>query len=641
MSTRPSNLFERLIAPTESGTVSSLLRQPKGTYYTPADIADEMVKDALAAAVKESAGALQDGELLDLFGDPDIPLPIMEPADRQRLTEHMRELRIFDPAVSSGEFLFSALLAIRRALKKLGIEEPAETIIKRQLRGQDINPLAVQIARLRLFIAITAARKIVRPFQVESDPLPNLEAIIVCADTLETVADPDWRSVQLDMADPQIGEAVREIVSIRSRWFEVHSENQKMELLKRDVDLRAQLERLLDRNGDLASSEMRAFTKAGLMTTGPAQTDARLLFNESSWRGFDVVIGNPPYEALSKSKCAADIKNLSDGKRYRTTGGGDLYNLFCETALALAKPDGGVVALIVPLSIAFGQNKRTLREIFNRRSTAITLRHYNNRPDTPFNASPTVTTPENRQRASIVLAVLGDKLETAITTMGLQSWHSEQRHLCLGQRRTTPIPRLHPGVDRRIKDQWPRIPTPEVAELVERMVAQKRAVGNYQTKGGSAPAFPSTAYHFISVIPPGTVSPRSEQAFFVENDGNKLLTMAALNGHVAHAWWQIFGDGFHVKSSDFAFMTIPDAWSDDPQWAADLGQRLLDAMPECLVENKQQGDVWRNVDFHTYAPKLVAELDHLHIAALGLPEEPLLTHLRIMRSSNSWNYPTD
>ena len=130
--------------------------------------------------------------------------------------------------------------------------------------------MAVQIARLRLFIAITAAREIVQPFQVESDPLPNLEAIIVCADTLETVADPDWRSVQLDMSDPQIGEAVREIVNIRSRWFEVHSENQKMELLKRDVDLRAHLERLLDRNGALASSEMRAFTKAGLMTTGPA-----------------------------------------------------------------------------------------------------------------------------------------------------------------------------------------------------------------------------------------------------------------------------------------------------------------------------------------------------------------------------------
>ena len=35
---------------------------------------------------------------------------------------------------------------------------------------------------------------------------------------------------------------------------------------------------------------------------------------------------------------------------------------------------------------------------------------------------------------------------------------------------------------------------------------------------------------------------------------------------------------------------------------------------------------------------LIAELDRLHIAALGLPEGPLLTRRRIMRSSSSWYY---
>ncbi len=154
-----SNLFERLIVPTEQGGESPL-RQPQGTYYTPADVADEMVKDALSAAVKDHAGPLDGTQLLELFGNSDAPLPKMRPAQRQRLAGRIRELRIFDPAVGSGEFLFSVLLALQRALKKLeGTDEPAEEIIQRQLRGQDINPLAVQIARLRLFIAITAARK--------------------------------------------------------------------------------------------------------------------------------------------------------------------------------------------------------------------------------------------------------------------------------------------------------------------------------------------------------------------------------------------------------------------------------------------------------------------------------------------------
>ncbi len=102
-------------------------------------------------------------------------------------------------------------------------------------------------------------------------------------------------------------------------------------------------------------------------------------------------------------------------------------------------------------------------------------------------------------------------------------------------------------------------------------------------------------------------------------------------------WWWVFGDAFHVKLYDLTSLTVPDAWTTNPQPAIDLGQRLIDAMPECLVEMLNHGTVWRNVNFHL-KPKLIEELDRLHIAALGLPEEPLLTHLRIMRSSSSWNY---
>ena len=115
--------------------------------------------------------------------------------------------------------------------------------------------------------------------------------------------------------------------------------------------------------------------------------------------------------------------------------------------------------------------------------------------------------------------------------------------------------------------------------------------------------------------------------------------MAVLNGHVGYGWWRVYGDGFHVNSYELTTITIPDSWAEDPQPAIELGQRLIDAMPECTTKHPREGIDWKNVDFHTYAPDLIAELDRLHIAALVLPEEPLLTHLRIMRSCSSWNYP--
>ena len=236
-----SNLFERLIASAQEGGAESLLRQPQGTYYTPADVTVEMVKDALSGAVRDQAEGLTENQLLELFGYSDAPLPELADDIKNRLVNRIRELRVFDPAVGSGAFLLSMLLAIRKSLEKLGhTDESAEDIIRRQLRGQDINPLAVQIARLRLFIAIAAARKgSLAGLSADDEALPNLEAVIVCADTLETVADPEWLPAQLDMADPDVASTVTEIAENRVKWFDVHTDILKRQLLEQDATLRA------------------------------------------------------------------------------------------------------------------------------------------------------------------------------------------------------------------------------------------------------------------------------------------------------------------------------------------------------------------------------------------------------------------
>ena len=639
-----SNLFERLIASTEKGGEESPLRQPKGTYYTPADVVDELVKDALSAAVKDHAGALTDTQLLDLFSDSDSSLPEIEVAQKRRLAERIRALSIFDPAVGSGAFLFSMLHAISRSLRKLeGVEELPEDIIKRQLRGQDISPLAVQIARLRLFIAIAASRTgALGALSGEGAALPNLEAVIVCADTLPTVADPEWRSAQLDMTDPAIAKAVRAIGENRAHWFDIHEDKQKNDLLGTDKELRAKLAILLEDKGELASPELRAFTEAALVMPEPARTDARLLFYENPWRGFDIVIGNPPYEALRKSMSTADRKKLAQEKRYQTLGGGDLYNLFCETALALANPEGGVVTFIVPLSVAFGQNKQALRDLLSRRSTFISLRHYSNRPDTVFNVSPTVYAPENRQRATVLTALLGRSRNTRIETTGLQSWSAEERRQCLQHRQAVQAPSIDkPSADKRISGQWLRTPTRETVALVDALLEQSRTISSYQYSGESdiALAFPETAYQFLSSIPANSVSPRRENLLPVEDEDTLYMLMAALNGHVGHGWWTIVGDGFHIKAvADLGLLTIPNSWSKNPSDAIVLGKKLVDAIPESITVWRQGKNIFRNVDFHTHVPDLIEEIDHLHIEALGLPMEPLLTHLKIMRSSSSWDY---
>ena len=599
-----SNLFERLITPTEEGRAPPL-RQPQGTYYTPADVADEMVKDALSAAVRDAASdAVSNAQLLELFGAADAPLPPLTPDEQTRLAARIRELRIFDPAVGSGEFLFSALLALQRALGKLeassdaavnpGVDNAnddnladdisAAGIIRRQLAGQDIHPLAVQIARLRLFIAITAARVHQPGTAPVNAPLPNLEARIVCADTLATVADPQWRPDQpgrLDTADPELIAALTAVAANRAQWFDAHTEERKQELLAADQERRDRLTQLLSGMGDLATPELSEFAKTPLFNINPtpAATDARLLFYENPWRGFDVVISNPPYEGLSKSMTRKQIDALKTDKGYQTTNVGDLYSLFCETALSLVKPDGGVVTLVVPLSVSFGHQQMSIRSKFNEGCREIALRHYDIRPDTIFNSSPTVKTPSNSQRATVLTAVVGESRHTTVKTTGLQRWPSDERGRCLLQRNASIMPALPGNVDERIAGQWARIPTPEVAEMVQTILRQENTIGSYGRDDGVNPAFPVTARYFVSALPAGAVAPRRENNLTVADADTLRLMMAVQNGHIGYCWWWMFGDGFDVKLSDFTELTIPDAWAANPQPAIAMGQRLIDAMP--------------------------------------------------------------
>ena len=630
-----SNLFERLITPTETGE-DPPDRQPDGTYYTPTDVTAEMVKDALAAAVCSYVPShITNADLLELFGDPNTPPPLMTPEEHYRLIKRINELRIFDPAVGSGAFMFSALIALKTALDKLDGDKSSRTtdIIKRQLFGQDKNSLAIQITRLRLFIAIKANEKDL----VQNVPLPNLEARIICADTLETIAHSGWRPESaggLEVSIPGLMSTLTALAQNRSQWFDAHTEDDKTKLRESDQALRSDFQALLKNAGAFASRELKGFADFPLFHPHPkpALTDSRLLFYESPWRGFDIVIGNPPYEKLPKEQYAY----LSDNKLYRTTNVGNIYTLFCETALALAKPDG-VITMIVPFSISFGQKQQSLRDIFDRYCQSINLRHYDNRPDTTFNASPTVKSHENRQRVTIVTGVLGNGIDTVIKSTGLQRWPAAERHQCLNQRLTIELPRLGKNVDLRISGQWPRIPTKEAAGMLRAIIKQKLTIEDYKSDTGETLCFPKTAYQFIASIPKDSVSPRSENSFTVKDMDVLRLVMAALNGHIALGWWWMYGDGFHLKPHDLTSLTIPDAWEQNPQPAIDIGQRLIEAIPECITEAKQQGGIWRNVNFYKKRD-LIEKLDHLHIESLGLPVEPLLTHLRIMRSSSSYNY---
>ena len=388
-----SNLFENLIAATTYGQEVPE-RMPQGTYYTPADIAQEMVKDALTEAVAASAPQQWNKtELRELFGEEDPELPAT-PGERDTLIGRIRELKIFDPAVGSGEFPLTMVLAIRKALKNLRVDETdsrlTREIISQQIFAQDINPMAVQVTRLRLFIAIMAAEGEER---TEAEPLPNLEARIVCADTLSTRATREWAPAGSGTLQSTIGDitdAIDDVTKIRERWISAHDEGTKQEIRLEDEKAREKLREAI--RGRMANAETTRFARHALLEPDapPAEFDARLLFYHQDWTGFDIVIGNPPYGRTTmylKGSTTARNKVLSR-RGYKTTDGNDMYNLIAEAGLNLANPKGGIVTLIVPLSICFGQDQIDTRKLFESECDHIILRNQDNRPDKSFHKQP-------------------------------------------------------------------------------------------------------------------------------------------------------------------------------------------------------------------------------------------------------------
>ena len=657
-----SNLFENLIAATRFGEETPD-RMPAGTYYTPADVAFEMVKDAAAEATLPYAPqSYTRADLRLLFGSEHELPPTASDAERRRLIDRIQSLAIYDPAVGSGEFPFICHLAIKRALQKLGASDDnaslTRDIIARQLYAQDINPMAVQVTRLRLFIAIIAAEDAATAANPAAyEPLPNLEAKIVCADTTATVANPSWTPFGADTLQSratQVNAALAQVAAIRERWQTAHDEQTKAELRQQDDAARKALRAAIGRG--YAAAETIAFANHPLLDPDapPVETDPRLLFYRDKganpdWRGFDVVIGNPPYESVNKDlktdKARRDRREILSQRRYRTIAGGDLYNLIAEAALTLANPNGGVVTLIVPLSICFGQNKKDLRRLFEERSSRINLRCHDNGPDTIFHDSP-VAHRKSRVRPTIVTATMG-KQTPIIEVSGINRWPKSERHEYLTSRPKAIASRRNSVGDARIDSQWERIHTTEIADLLDAMSAEETKIANMSGIGQAdhALSFPPSAMYFFTIAPAGSLT-RGEGALPIANTESLELALAAANTHAAYAWWMAYGDAFHIKPYEIATIAVPRRWLADDETnrrVRRLARELIAAInPENIrpLTTGTLGSVQDSLNFHECAPETIAELDRLYLEALTQPPATL-TQLHRLRSNVTWRLGAD
>jgi hypothetical protein len=342
-------------------------KEAHGIVYTPRPVVRFMCREALVPQLVrrlELTEELARTLLTDDHADDDVVARYGRADARglfERLDRVAAELTVLDPAVGSGAFLIGMLTELLRlramAYRRLHGVEPEYSLqhawklgaAERNLFGVDIEPGAVEICKLRLWLSLVVDSP------TDPEPLPNLDYRIVCADSLLDYVNRVQVQFTRESGEQETGEIradVERLTELRHRYFaEADPEGKQrlrdklraeedqvvLDLLERakkavpDETQRAELDELAEQ---FRSHERR-------MPVFMPGFSAPEVWEAGGW---DVVMLNPPY--LERKKVAESFpeRYLTDLKeQYGRTM--DLLAHFGLRSFDYAR-SGGTVAMI-------------------------------------------------------------------------------------------------------------------------------------------------------------------------------------------------------------------------------------------------------------------------------------------------------
>ena len=239
-------VFENLLACYNEETKTTARKQT-GSFYTPRPIVDYMVDESLKAHLMHTltrAGMQEDhakAGLEILFAYTERAHPFDE-READALLEAIHNCKILDPACGSGAFPMGMLQKLVYIIHKLDrdnakwqqlqieaaakIPDPSARdsaiaaierdfadnnedygrklyLLENCLYGVDIQPIAIQIAKLRCFISLVSDQRANHTKEENHGirPLPNLETKFVAANTLMGLPDPDQKMFGRSLAE--------------------------------------------------------------------------------------------------------------------------------------------------------------------------------------------------------------------------------------------------------------------------------------------------------------------------------------------------------------------------------------------------------------------------------------------------------
>jgi hypothetical protein len=368
--------------------MSASTRKKSGAFYTPQSLVSQLTRSALAHGL---SGPLASSDCVQaaLSGEP-VPS-----RSAQRLLCDLDAFRVLDPACGSGAFLVHALEELSALRRHLGDAKPLHQIRRAILTGSifgvDVNPTAVWLCELRLWLCMAIENPETDPMRVST--LPNLDRHIRVGDSL--LADSFGESagavdsgkfaalrLRYSRATGPRKQSLGRLLDRAERRHAIELLDEaarKTEIERRDLLCSVRSRDLFGGRGR-AGSEQRAELLAIRNRLRNARRNTRALAGGAALPfsfathfadaagdgGFQVVIGNPPWvrtHNLEENTKAGLRRTYSvyrnaawqSGSDASAAGRGfsgqvDVAALFIERCVSLARR-GGISALVVPAKL--------------------------------------------------------------------------------------------------------------------------------------------------------------------------------------------------------------------------------------------------------------------------------------------------
>jgi type I restriction-modification system DNA methylase subunit len=425
------------------------LRKGKGTYYTPREIVHYMCQESLinhlvteTKTPEKKIRTLVTKDMVltkeDVINAQKSKESKSKAVDKvlvfweeeaQALDKILSDIKVVDPACGSGAFLVGMLQEIVKARQVLQMftddSQVDEYHLKKEtiqncIYGVDIDPGAVEIAKLRLWLSLVVDYSL-----EEIEPLPNLDYKIMQGNSLleelvlgdtsiklfnnqassrkRGVNKQEFQEVfqeRLSLGDKKIHEESKEKLLEKYKKLQINFFNESDHTLKKKIkEQLGRIETDLIEQSVKSEIEQLDYQNKGLgnylipglgMTKKDAEKFQKNLSKQAQimnvldefkksgikpfflWRlyfadvfesrdGFDIVIANPPYVFTRGSGFTKEFKRAIK-ENYKTGFGKlNLFSLFIEQGLMLLK-HGGNLIFIVPNTLFRATPYKPLRK---------------------------------------------------------------------------------------------------------------------------------------------------------------------------------------------------------------------------------------------------------------------------------------